>query len=114
VSDETPGPLPEPEHFEIDRDQFIDLVNKLWDANQVLHDEIRHLEGELLATKVEFENLRKRFDHMVLGVGQVGLLVSIAQAVVEVRDKQEATSEDWGKAFGLVAMWQRNLRMDDE
>lgn len=97
--------------FRIDRDEVVGLVQKLWDTNQELHAETRRLDGELSTTRVELDRLRRRFEHIALGVGQIGLLVSVAKAVVGVRDKgKEATVEDWAEAFKFVGLWEYNNR----
>lgn len=107
MSDQRP---PSEELFQIDRAEFVELLNRQWDANQDLHDEVRRLDGELAATKSAFEQLSVRFDRLALSVGNAGLLVDLAKAVAAVRDNDAPTPGDWQDAFALLARWESNTR----
>lgn len=93
------------EKLEVDKDQIVDLLSQLWDTNQELQDDRRRVDAELAAAKLETLGLVERLDRQALGIGQVGILIDIGIAALDLRDRTSVDRAACEKLFDLVGRW---------
>lgn len=70
----------EGEQISVPRDQFIQLLSDLWDANQVLHDKLK----DAAALAHELKNRNDVLEQWTRGIGHTSELIALADVVADI------------------------------
>lgn len=95
--------MTEPER--VDR---VDVIDRMFNTNQDLHEQNKKLEAMLAAAQLDMLAIQQRIDHLSLGVGQVSLLIDLGMEVLLLQRKPEISRADLAVAFGLADRWREN------
>lgn len=87
---------------DFDPERLIEQLREQWQTNQQLHERVRELEAELVASRELADKLRPGYGHTMD-------LIRIARYVLAAGATPAPTSADWTQAHAVATEWHRQV-----